>query len=159
MKFSDFDIFLNLMNNVEKEFSYSINNNFFALFNYSEFYNSDIGVSCTLKKTDTFQLSLTCQGTVTIDCDITNEPFDFNISNKVSSDIQYGSCFDDSQDTFIVPQNQNKLNIAQYIYETILLAIPMRRVNPLASDKTLEPKTPLKRIKNTPLKQGLQSLK
>ena len=45
---------------------------------------------------------------------------------------------DDNEDILIIPHGEYEINVAQYIYELIVLAVPAKRVHPGIEDGTLK---------------------
>jgi len=53
--------------------------------------------------------------------------------------IKFGEEFnDENEDLLILPHGEFEVNIQQYIYELIVLSIPLKRVHPGVEDGTLE---------------------
>ena len=45
--------------------------------------------------------------------------------------VKFGEEYnDDNEDLLILPQGEHTLNVAQYIYEILVLSVPSKRVNP-----------------------------
>ena len=134
-------------------FEYQIDNTFFEAFNYNEFFNSSIKVDIDfVKKSTLFELTFTINGMVTIPCDTTNEPFDQPVESVLFLVVKFGSEFnDDNDELLILPHEAYQLNIAQYIYETIILAIPTKRIHPKVIDGTMQSET-LEKLKALEIK-------
>jgi uncharacterized metal-binding protein YceD (DUF177 family) len=121
-------------------FEYIIDNTFFEAFNYNEFFNSSIKVDLDfVKKSTLFELTFTIKGTVNLPCDTTNEPFDQPIETSSYLVVNFGQEFnDDNEDLLIIPHEVYQFSIAQYIYETIVLSIPTKRIHPKVLDGTMQ---------------------
>jgi uncharacterized metal-binding protein YceD (DUF177 family) len=121
-------------------FNYKIDNTFFDFFNYDEFISSDIKIDLNfLKKSTHFELAFSAEGFVNIPCDTTNEPFDLDIDTAISLVVKFGPEFNDAfEDIIVIPYEDFKINISQYIYEMIVLSIPQKRVHPKVLDGTME---------------------
>lgn len=135
----EFDIsFVGLKDGVT-QFEYLIEKKFFDFFNYEDFYNSKINVGLSfLKKVTMFELEFTFSGWVEIACDVTNELFQQPIESSLNLIVKFGDEFNDENEDFItIPYSDHKLNVAQYIYETIVLALPIKRIHPGVNDGTL----------------------
>ena len=53
--------------------------------------------------------------------------------------VKFGEEFNDEfDDILIVPHNEFEINIAQYIYELIILSVPAKRIHPGVQDGTLQ---------------------
>ena len=136
----NFDIsFIGLKDGVH-QFDYNISKEFFDFFNYEEFYNSNVNVSLSfLKKPTLFELNFEFSGSLEVACDITNELFQQPIATKIFLIVKFGDEFNNENDELlIIPHSDYKLNIAQYIYEAIVLEVPIKRVHPGVEDGTLK---------------------
>lgn len=135
-----FDIsFIGLKDGVH-QFDYNIGKEFFDFFNYEEFYNSNVNVSLSfLKKPTLFELNFTFSGSLEVACDITNELYQQPIEDTMFLIVKFGDEFNNENDELlIIPHSDYKLNIAQYIYEAIVLAVPIKKVHPGVEDGTLK---------------------
>ena len=116
----------------EHQFEYHIENDFFNLFNYSEFNSTNIDVQVNLlKKTTMLELEFSHKGTVNVPCDVTNEDFDLPIEGNLKLLVKFGEEFNnENEDLLILPHGEFQINVAQYIYEMIALSVPYKRVHP-----------------------------
>lgn len=112
-------------------FEYDINKAFFELFDYHEFENSNIKVNLVLDKKTTFlELNFEHSGTIHVPCDLTNEDFDLPIQGNLKIIVRFGETYnDDNEALLILPFGEFQINVAQYIYEMIVLSVPLKRVN------------------------------
>ena len=122
------------------QFEYQINNAFFEIFDYNEYQDSNIKVNVVLKKTSTLlELNLKHKGTVNVPCDLTNEDFDLLIKGKMKLIVRFGEEFNnDNEELLILPHGEFEIDIAQYIYEMIVLSVPLRRIHPGIKDGSLQ---------------------
>ena len=59
--------------------------------------------------------------------------FYFFFKNYFTSVVKFGEEYDDSNEEIItIPHYYSEFNIAQFIYEAVVLAIPMKKVSPAA---------------------------
>lgn len=136
----NFDIsFIGLKDGIH-QFEYNISKEFFDFFNYEEFYNSNVKVSLSfLKKPTLFELEFTFSGSLEVACDITNELFQQPIETSFFLIVKFGDEFNnENEELLILPHSDYKLNIAQYIYEAIVLTVPIKKVHPGVEDGTLK---------------------
>ena len=53
--------------------------------------------------------------------------------------MKFGEEFnDDNDEILIIPQGEHQINVAQFIYEMIVLATPKKRIHPGIEDGTLK---------------------
>ncbi|GGX07362.1 YceD family protein [Aquimarina muelleri] len=122
------------------QFEFQIENTFFEHFEYDEFNASAINVALEFnKKTTMLELQFTATGTVNVNCDLTNEPFDLPIKNEIFLVVKFGEEYnDENEELLILPYGEYEINVQQYIYELIVLAIPSKRVHPGVKNGTLQ---------------------
>nr|WP_314865211.1 DUF177 domain-containing protein [uncultured Flavobacterium sp.] len=135
-------------------FEYQINNAFFDNFDYDEFQNSNIKVNVVLeKKSNMLEISFKHEGIVNVPCDVTGEDFDLPIKSKMKLIVRFGEEFNnDNEELLILPFGEFEVDIAQYIYEMIVLSVPLRRVHPGVKDGTLESEA-LKKLNELAVKE------
>ena len=123
----------------EHHFEYDIEQAFFEHFEYEDFNNTHVHVNVALnKKTTLLELHFKVSGEVNINCDLTNEPYNQNISNIFDLVVKFGDEYNDEYtDILIIPHGTHEINIQQYIYELVVLAVPIKRIHPGVIDGTL----------------------
>jgi uncharacterized metal-binding protein YceD (DUF177 family) len=136
------------------KFEYQISNAFFEIFDYNEFQNSDIKVNVVLdKQSNLLELNFKHQGTVNVPCDMTGEDFDLPIKGKLKLIVRFGETFNnDNEELLILPFGEFEIDIAQYIYEMIVLSIPSRRIHPGIKDGSLNTEA-LTKLKELTIKE------
>lgn len=122
------------------QFDFQIDKSFFDSFNYDEFNAADIKVSATLNKMSTMmELELKAEGWVNVACDLTSEPYNQPIKSTLELVVKFAEEFNDEDDEILViPFGSHQFNIAQYIYEMLVLAVPSKRVHPGIKEGTLD---------------------
>lgn len=122
------------------QFEYNIDNKFFEHFEYDDFNSANVQVDLELEKKPTMlELAFRASGTVNVYCDLTNEPYDQPIDSELFLVVKFGQEYnDENEDLLILPHGEYEVNIQQYIYELIVLAVPSKRVHPGVLDGTLK---------------------
>jgi len=122
------------------KFEYNINKTFFETFNFYDFLDADVLVTLDFEKTATlFNLSFNAQGDIKVACDLTNEPFNQPIIATLNLIVKFGEAYNDDNDTvLILPHQAYQLDVAQYIYEMLVLAMPAKHIHPGIADGTLK---------------------
>lgn len=150
----EFDIsFVGLKEGIT-QFEYLIEKKFFDFFNYEEFNNSNVNVELAfLKKATMFELNFVFSGWIEVACDVTNELFQQPIETNLDIIVKFGDEFnDENEELLIIPYSDHKINVAQYIYESIILALPLKRIHPGVNDGTLHSDV-LDRLKELEIKE------
>lgn len=121
-------------------FDYKIEQAFFEHFEYDDFNDVNVTVDLVLeKKTTLLELHFKISGWVNVNCDLTNEPYNQPIENEFTLVVKFGDEYNDEYtDILIVPHGTFEINIQQYIYEMIVLAVPLKRTHPGIEDGTLD---------------------
>lgn len=124
----------------EHKFVYTIDNTFFASFGYREFNSASVQATALLNKMNhMMQLHLNAQGTVNVACDVTNEPFDQIINADLKLVIKFGAEYNDDNDEIVVlPHGAHQIDIAQHLYDMMVLAVPQKRIHPGVLDGSLK---------------------
>lgn len=122
------------------QFDFELNNAFFEHFEYNEFNDVAIKLNVLLEKMSTLmEFTLNFDGTVNVACDLTNEPYDQVVSGSYQFVVKFGDEENsDIDDLLILPHGSYEVNIQQYIYESIILAMPLRRIHPGVEDGSLK---------------------
>jgi len=122
------------------QFEYEIDNSFFELFDFQEFNAADVKVDLLLsKKANMLELDFEVQGKVNLDCDLTLEPYDQEIENELRIVVKFGDDYEEvNEELLILPHGEFEVEIQQYIYEAIVLALPAKRIHPGVEDGTLD---------------------
>lgn len=140
-KLRNYDVSFSGLKNGKHSFCFEIEKAFFQLFDTEqEFSNPNITANVFLEKHTTFlEFLIEIKGTVQLVCDITNDTFAYSIENKIKVLVKFGEEYDDSnEDVITIPTKDYAFNVAQLIYEDIMLSIPMKKISPNISEKDLE---------------------
>ncbi|MFS4492655.1 YceD family protein [Maribacter sp. 2308TA10-17] len=140
MKKKEFSVPFSGLKQGKHEFDYVVNNEFFESFGYTDFNDANLKLNVLLNKTSTMlEFELVAEGFVNIDCDITSEPYDQSISTNLELVVKFGDEYNDEDDEIlIIPHGEHQVNIAQYVYEMIVLAVPQKRIHPGVLDGSLD---------------------
>ncbi|GAA4892282.1 DUF177 domain-containing protein [Flaviramulus aquimarinus] len=122
------------------QFEYKVERAFFEYFEYEDFNDVKIKVDLELeKKTTLLELHFKISGWVNVNCDLTNEPYNQTIENEFDLVVKFGNAYNDEHiDILILPHGEYEVNIQQYIYELVILAVPVKRIHPGVEDGTLD---------------------
>ena len=120
-------------------YDYEINQTFFEYFEFDEFNTINVNLNIHLeKKTTLLELNFFGNGSVNINCDVSNEPYNQPINFNFNLVVKFGQEYNNENDSIlIIPHGSYEINIAQYIYELIVLSIPQKRIHPGVEDGTL----------------------
>ena len=124
----------------EHRFDFNIGKSFFEYFEYEDFNDANINLDVLLNKKNTMlEFTLSFDGVLNVNCDTTNEPYDQEINGSFHFIVNFGDEFnDENEELLILPHGSYEISIQQYIYESIVLAIPTKRIHPGIEDGTLQ---------------------
>lgn len=122
------------------QFEFDIDKTFFDGFDFDEYNDVDIKVNLVLEKKSTMlELAFKHKGTVNVPCDLSNEDFDLPVKGKLNLIVKFGDEFNnDNDEMLILPHGEYQVDVAQYIYEMIVLSVPSKRVHPGMKDGTMD---------------------
>lgn len=137
MRKRDFDIVFSGLSLGEHQFVFELNDAFFDLFGYTDHSKLLARATVDFHKHNTFlELVFSLTGEIEVICDRSGEPFQQHLENKFQLVVKFGDAYDDSDDeTLIVTQGEYQINVAQYLYELVVLAIPAKNIHPELSRK------------------------
>ena len=124
----------------EHQFDYIINNSFFEVYPYEDILDADINVHLNfIKKSTLFELGFTAIGNVKVFCDISNESYLQPIEGALDLVIKFGDDYNnENEDILIIPYGEYEVDIDQYLYEMIVLSIPLKKIHPGIIDGSLK---------------------
>ncbi len=114
------------------EFDFQINKRFFDYFDGGIAEDGDIQAKVVLEKQSSLMvLQFQVSGTVKIQCDRCLDLYDQPVESENKVFIKYGEdSYEEGDDVIWIDTNEYELNIAQMIYDFVILAIPIRQVHP-----------------------------
>ena len=85
-----------------------------------------------LKKNNFLELHFNITGILRLVCDRCLDEFDTYVETDEILFVRFGDAYEELSDNVIViPAGENRLNIAQFIYEFSVLSLPIKKVHPL----------------------------
>lgn len=131
-KFTAFKVPLKSLSQGVHHFDYHLDKTFFANMESADIHDADLSVHLDVTyKGDIYILDFKIDGTVTLLCDRCLDDLIYPIDTAYHITVKYGEDYnDDSDDTLVIPESDNYLNVAYMIYDTAALAIPMKHVHP-----------------------------
>jgi len=121
-------------------FDFVVNDKFFEFYKYDEILDSKINVGLDfVKKSTLFELHFSAKGDIKVACDVTNEHYKEPIDTTLDLVIKFGNEFNnENEEVLIIAHSEFQLDVAQFIYEMIVLAVPRKKVHPGVTDGTLK---------------------
>jgi len=113
-------------------FNYHLEKGFFEKYGTETVSDGRFDVEVILDKKETFiEVNFKISGQAALVCDRTLEPFDFPITETRKVVFKYGEEAQEiSDEIVIITRDQDSIDLGQYLYEFIALAIPMKKLHP-----------------------------
>ena len=109
---------------------YDLDNQFFEALDGSELNKGSLHVSVSIRKaTGFFELLFNTEGTVTVTCDRCLDDMDQPIAAESRFVVKFGTVNSEEDDVIIVDEDEGILDASWLIYESIVLAIPIKHVH------------------------------
>lgn len=114
------------------QFSFEISDAFFEKFENSEIRSGKVNVELQLdKKEKMISLFFTLKGHVILECDRCLDEYSQPIFSSPHLVLKMGKFRrEESDEIEVVPETAHEINVAQYIYEYIFLALPAKKIHP-----------------------------
>ena len=127
-----FNIDIYKLANKQYEYQFHIDPGFFEHFENSLLEQGKLEAEISLDKQDNLIIAhFDIKGTVELECDRSLEKFDYPVKVQERLIYQYGEEEQElDDDIVIITDRTQSINVAQYLYEFINLAVPMRKIHP-----------------------------
>lgn len=114
------------------QFNYEIDDRFFEKFENSLVVKGQLIANVTFNKQSTLlSIDMAVKGTVELMCDRCLDNYDQKVKHKSKLFVKFGSQTEEMSDEMIViPLDQHLIDISQYLYELIVLGLPIKHVHP-----------------------------
>ncbi len=129
-RFDKYNVDLKGMRVASLELEFDLDNAFFASIDGEEFQKGNVKAKVSVNKSrDIFDFSFSLAGTVIVPCDRCLDDLAIDVDTENTLRVKLGEGYADEGDIVIIPESEGDLNIAWYLYEFIVLALPMKRVH------------------------------
>ena len=124
------------LSNKQHQFHYDLGGEFFKEYGSDLVSEGSFEVDLLLDKHETFlETEFKIKGTARLICDRSLEPFDYPIKSMARIMFKYGEKDEEISDEIVIIQRDTAtLELGQYIYEFIALAIPLKKLHPKFKD-------------------------
>lgn len=134
-KFSVYNIVLKNLGIGKHDFTYTLRDTFFSLINdeESDVKRGEIDVDLQLlhNSASLFELNFTLKGNVIVPCDRCLDDVVMPVDTTAKLYVKFGQEYSEESDEIVViPESEGEINIAWFLYEFIILALPIKHVHP-----------------------------
>jgi len=114
------------------QYDYQVDKRFFERIEYAEVSNGNLKVELELTKQERMLIfDFTITGYVEVDCDRCLGKFNQDIEGSEKLFVKFGEEWEEeSDDVIIIPEGEYQFDISEYLYEYIILLLPMQRIHP-----------------------------
>ena len=137
---SEFEIPFVGLKNGQHSFEFKIDKTFFEAFEFFDFDHPTFTLKVDLeKKEQLLEFALQAKGVVGVECDLSTEPFEMPIDSTFDLIVKFGAEYNNDDDEILVlPHGSYQVDLSQFVYEMILLAVPSKKIHPQIEDGTLQ---------------------
>ncbi len=113
-------------------YDYQIDRQFFQRLEYAEVSNGNLKVDVELTKQERVLIfDFTIEGYVEVTCDRCLVEFNQATAGSETLIVKFGEEWEEeSDDVIIIPEGEYQFDISKYVYENIVLLLPMQRIHP-----------------------------
>ncbi|MDR2476021.1 MAG: DUF177 domain-containing protein [Bacteroidales bacterium] len=131
-KFDQYKISLKGLSSGLQDYSFVLDSKFFADIDGEELQRGDIKVTVAVKKiTGAFEMKFQMAGEVKVPCDRCLDDVDIPVSYDGKLYVKFGKSYsEENDDVIIIPEEDDSINIAWFLYEFAVLSLPMKRMHP-----------------------------
>jgi len=114
-------------------FDFELDDKFFEEFENSEVKKGSLKAKVLLTRQTTLMiLELSVKGTVELLCDRCLDYYSQKVNSKSKLFVKFGQEEeDDGDEIIIISYDDYQINVAQYLYELVILGLPIKRVHPM----------------------------
>ena len=118
--------------NGKHEFDFEIDDSFFTFFEESELSHGSVKAKVLMDKTEhQLQFDIDLNGEVEVICDRCLDKFMQKIKASYTLFGKFGEGnIEKGYDVIMIPGNVHEIDLADYIYEFIVLSLPLKRIHP-----------------------------
>lgn len=113
-------------------FNYELGNKFFKNFDYYDFLDAKLFAKLELEKQSTLlNLKFSFNGEIEVQCDVSMESFNLDLETEHEVVVKFKDDIISTDDKVIfMPAGSHSIDVSHLIYESIILAVPQKKVHP-----------------------------
>jgi uncharacterized metal-binding protein YceD (DUF177 family) len=114
-----------------QDVEYLLDNQFFMNIGGEDIQKGKVNVFVTVTKVgNAFNFAFKLSGTVAIPCDRCLDDMDFPFETSARLIVKFGKDYaEESDEIVIIPESEGVINLAWFLYEFVVLAIPIKHVH------------------------------
>ena len=113
-------------------FNYELGIKFFKNFDYYDFLDAKLFAKLELEKQSTLlNLKFSFNGEIEVQCDVSMESFNLDLETEHGVVVKFKDDIISTDDKVIfMPAGSHSIDVSHLIYESIILAVPQKKVHP-----------------------------
>ena len=113
-------------------FNYELGNKFFKNFDYYDFLDAKLFAKLELEKQSTLlNLKFSFNGEIEVQCDVSMESFNLDLETEHAVVVKFKDDIISTDDkVMFMPAGSHSIDVSHLIYESIILAVPQKKVHP-----------------------------
>lgn len=138
-KFALYNVVLKDLSTETRVYEYVLDDTYFQKIDSEEVKKGNVIAKVTVqKKISSFELNFVLDGVVLVPCNRCLDDMEQPIHYKEKLLVKFGDKFSEEDEIVIVPESEGAINIAWFLYEFIVLNIPIKHVHaPGECNKTM----------------------
>lgn len=114
-----------------RTYEYLLDTLFFVHIGGEDVQKGKVQVQVTVaKKADAFDLTFKLNGNAVVPCDRCLDDMDYPVDTTARLIVKFGKDYsEESDEIIIIPENEGVINVAWFLYEFVVLAIPIKHVH------------------------------
>lgn len=138
-KFRLYNISLKDQSEDVQVYEYTLDDEYFAKIDSPEVKKGNVAAKVTVQKQiATYDLSFELEGKIMVPCDRCLDDMEQPIGHQEVIAVKLGSTYSEENEIVVIPESEGIINIAWFLYEFIVLNIPIKHVHaPGECNKTM----------------------
>lgn len=129
-KFESYNIDLKQLAAGTHLFEYKLDDNYFKKIDSPEVQRGNLTAKVKITTVqDFFTVLFEVNGIIFVPCDRCLDDMELSITAKDTLQVKFGADYGEEGDVMLVPENDGTLNVSWFLYEMIVLAIPIKHVH------------------------------
>jgi uncharacterized protein len=137
-KMKEYGIAFKGLKDGEHLFEYRLGNAFFEMFEQPQIETGDLKATVTLLKSSRMlELIFSIEGEVGVLCDRCLSDLNTPVKFDGTMYVNFGEEYDEpTEEIIVLPHESHSINVARFMYEFIVVSLPIRHVHPANEDGT-----------------------
>lgn len=129
-KFGQYNIVLKDITDGTRVFEYELDDIYFAKIDSPEVQKGKVRAKVSVvKKTAVYEMNFQLEGTILIPCNRCLDDMEQYIKHNEKIQVKFGTTYSEENEIVIVPESEGSINVAWFLYEFIVLNIPIKHIH------------------------------